>query len=127
MQIVLDYTDSCFEVRVMSELDANNHTMFLGEVVNAKVISDEQQMTYEFYHQINRGTTPMSVLKFVQAEKQESTDNPKYVCSVCGYVYDPILGDPDSNVQPETPFEKLPETWACPVCGATKDRFERKK
>ncbi|MBC7327305.1 rubredoxin [bacterium] len=48
----------------------------------------------------------------------------KYVCSVCGYVYDPEVGDPDSGVAPGTPFEELPEGWVCPVCGADKSAFE---
>ncbi|MBW2099827.1 MAG: rubredoxin [Deltaproteobacteria bacterium] len=42
----------------------------------------------------------------------------KYVCTVCGYVYDPAEGDPDNNVAPGTKFEDLPDEWACPVCGA---------
>lgn len=48
----------------------------------------------------------------------------KYKCSVCGYVYDPAQGDPDNGIAPGTPFENLPESWVCPVCGATKDMFE---
>ncbi|MEA1959118.1 MAG: rubredoxin [Chloroflexota bacterium] len=48
----------------------------------------------------------------------------KYKCSVCGYVYDPELGDPESDVPPGTPFEELPEGWECPVCGAGKDQFD---
>ncbi|HBB66296.1 MAG: rubredoxin [Elusimicrobia bacterium GWA2_56_46] len=48
----------------------------------------------------------------------------KYVCKLCGYVYDPQLGDPDNNVPPGTPFEKVPDTWVCPLCGAGKDEFE---
>lgn len=48
----------------------------------------------------------------------------KYRCTVCGYVYDPEVGDPESNIPPGTPFEKLPENWVCPVCGASKDQFE---
>jgi len=51
----------------------------------------------------------------------------KWKCSVCGYVYDPEAGDPDSNIPPNTPFEKLPDDWVCPVCGATKDKFEIEK
>jgi len=47
----------------------------------------------------------------------------KYVCSVCGYVYDPELGDPDSGVAPGTAFEDLPDDWRCPVCGAEKQNF----
>ena len=47
----------------------------------------------------------------------------KYVCQVCGYVYDPALGDPAGNIPPGTAFENLPETWVCPVCGVPKDQF----
>lgn len=47
----------------------------------------------------------------------------KWVCSVCGYVYDPQEGDPDNGVVPGTAFEDLPDDWTCPVCGATKDLF----
>jgi rubredoxin len=48
-----------------------------------------------------------------------------YVCSVCGYVYDPAEGDPDNGIEPGTKFEDLPDDWACPVCGASKDQFEK--
>lgn len=50
-----------------------------------------------------------------------------YVCTVCGYVYDPAVGDPDAGVKPGTPFEKLPDGWVCPVCGAAKDQFKKNK
>lgn len=49
----------------------------------------------------------------------------KWECLVCGYVYDPALGDPESGVEPGTPFEALPEDWVCPDCGAGKDMFEQ--
>ena len=48
----------------------------------------------------------------------------KYVCTLCGYEYDPADGDPDSNVAPGTPWDKVPEDYVCPVCGAGKDSFE---
>jgi rubredoxin len=48
----------------------------------------------------------------------------KYICLVCGYVYDPKKGHPESGIQPGTPWEQVPEGWVCPVCGATKDQFE---
>ena len=46
-----------------------------------------------------------------------------YVCNVCGYIYDPAEGDPDSGIATGTAFEDLPENWVCPVCGAPKDEF----
>ena len=48
----------------------------------------------------------------------------KYRCVVCGYIYDPAQGDPDSGIAPGTPFEAIPEDWTCPVCGVSKDDFE---
>ena len=48
----------------------------------------------------------------------------KYKCKICGYIYDPEKGDPDGDVPADTPFEKLPDSWVCPVCGAPKDMFE---
>jgi rubredoxin len=49
----------------------------------------------------------------------------KYVCTVCGYVYDPEQGDPDSGVAPGTKWDDVPDDWVCPVCGAAKEDFEK--
>ena len=48
----------------------------------------------------------------------------KYVCTVCGYVYDPEVGDPDSGIEAGTEFEDISDDWVCPVCGVGKDMFE---
>ncbi len=48
----------------------------------------------------------------------------KYVCKVCGYIYDPSEGDPGAGIPAGTSFEELPENWVCPVCGVGKDMFE---
>jgi rubredoxin len=48
----------------------------------------------------------------------------KYECTVCGYIYDPAVGDPSSGIPRGTAFEDLPEDWVCPECGAGKDVFE---
>ncbi len=47
----------------------------------------------------------------------------KYVCDICGYVYDPTKGDLDNGVNPRTAFEDLPDDWICPTCGAGADSF----
>jgi rubredoxin len=49
----------------------------------------------------------------------------KYECTVCGYIYDPELGDSDGGIKPGTPFEKIPDDWVCPVCGAAKSEFKK--
>lgn len=49
----------------------------------------------------------------------------KYVCDVCGYVYDPEIGDPENDIAPGTPFDKLPDNWTCPLCGVGKENFSQ--
>ena len=49
----------------------------------------------------------------------------KWICNVCGHVYDPEEGDPDAGVAPGTAFVDLPEDWVCPVCGVGKENFEK--
>ena len=47
----------------------------------------------------------------------------KYRCIICGYVYDPVEGDPDGGIPPGTAFEDIPDDWECPVCGVRKSDF----
>ena len=49
----------------------------------------------------------------------------KYVCDICGYIYDPANGDPDNGVAPSTPWEQVPADWVCPLCGVGKDQFSK--
>ena len=51
----------------------------------------------------------------------------KWVCTVCGYVYDPAIGDPASGIEAGTAFEDLPDDWVCPECGVGKDMFEEQE
>ncbi len=60
--------------------------------------------------------------EFNQEKKEAGME--KYVCSVCGYEYDPAAGDPDNDVAAGTAFKDIPDDWVCPVCGADKDSFE---
>jgi butyryl-CoA dehydrogenase len=55
--------------------------------------------------------------------KKTAPSLPHYVCSGCGYEYDPAEGDPDNDVKPGTLFESIPEEWICPECGEGKDQF----
>jgi rubredoxin len=57
--------------------------------------------------------------------KQPTSTMAKYRCLICGYVYDPKLGDPDGNIKPGTAFINLPDSWLCPICGATKSEFDK--
>jgi rubredoxin len=66
-----------------------------------------------------------------EIETEDKTDSrrgdimDKWVCIVCGYVYNPEEGDPDGGIDPGTAFEDIPESWACPLCGVSKENFER--
>jgi len=88
-------------------------------------------LTYAYYQDVKKGKAPKNAptYKGSQNTKEERTENireeamQKYVCGVCGYVYDPEKGDPEGDIPPGTAFEKLPDDWTCPVCGAGKDEF----
>jgi rubredoxin len=101
--------------------------LFVGKIVDAQTLSDKPQMTYAFYHMVKKGITPKSAPTYSEKEKKQVPVIDKYVCSVCGYVYDPIVGDADSGVKQGTSFEDLPDGWVCPICGASKDHFEKQK
>lgn len=49
----------------------------------------------------------------------------KYVCDICGWEYDPAVGDPDNGIAPGTPFEALPDDFVCPLCAVGKDQFSK--
>lgn len=57
------------------------------------------------------------------SDKTGDADMQKYVCNICGYVYDPETGDPDNDIAPGTSFDDLPDDWTCPICGAPKENF----
>ncbi|MEW6033864.1 MAG: flavin reductase [Chloroflexota bacterium] len=122
--VVLDNALAYLEARVISEMDVRTHTIFVGDVVEARLLKEGKPMTYAYYHQVKRGTTPRTAPSYVE-EKKPVVQMAKYKCNVCGYIYDPELGDPEGNVPPGTPFEKLPDGWTCPVCGAGKEEFQR--
>jgi len=122
--VITDNTLAYLEARVIQEVDAGTHTIFVGELVGADVLKEGEPMTYAYYHQVKRGTTPKTAPSYI-AEKKEVPKMVKYKCTVCGYIYDPELGDPDGGIKPGTPFEEIPDDWVCPICGAAKSEFER--
>ena len=78
---------------------------------------------------LSRGTSKIVVIPAEAGINQypnnrKENNMQKYVCGVCGYVYDPEQGDPENDVAPGTAWENVPDDWVCPVCGADKDSFE---
>jgi len=121
--IVIDNAVAYLEAEVTQEVDVGTHTIFIGKLVDADVISEEKCMTYEYYHLVKRGTAPKTAPVYIE-ENIEAMKAPKYRCTVCGYIYDPEQGDSDGGIKPGTPFTALPDDWVCPVCGASKSEFE---
>ena len=121
--IVLDNTLAYLEVKVTQEMDVGTHTIFVGEVLESEVLKDGEPMTYAYYHQVKRGTTPKTAPTYRKEEKKPAAA--QYQCTICGYTYDQEKGDPDGDIAPGTPFEDIPDSWTCPVCGASKDQFEK--
>jgi len=126
--IVLDNAIAYLVAEVIKEVDVGTHTIFMGKVVEAEILKNEEPMTYAYYHEVKQGKAPKTAPTYIKEETKEEVENMvKYRCKVCGYVYDPEKGDPESGIKPGTPFEELPEDWVCPICGAGKEEFEKEK
>lgn len=124
--VVIDHAVGYLESEVIKSLDAGTHTVFIGRLIEAEVLRDEEPMTYAYYHEIKRGKAPKTGPTHIGGENKMATEKAhKYECTVCGYIYDPDIGDPDSDIMPGTSFEELPDDWACPICGADKESFRR--
>lgn len=113
------------ESKVYKKLDVGTHTIFVGDIVDCKRLKEGEPMTYSYYHEIKGGKTPKTAPSYIkEGKRKEVRKVKKYVCTVCGYIYDPEKGDPDGGIKPGTPFEDIPDDWVCPVCGAEKIMFE---
>ena len=123
--VVLDNSIGYVEAKVINKMDCGTHMLFVGEVTESSILKMGKPMTYDYYHQVKRGTTPETAPTFLKEESSQPAGPfmQKYRCVVCNYIYDPVIGDPDSGIAPYTPFEKLPNNWVCPVCGADKSQF----
>lgn len=102
-----------FSCRVIDKMETATHTVFLGEVMDADVLKAGTPMTYAYYHKVLKGKTAAKAPTYIALEAGQTAA--KYVCKICGYVYDG-----------KVPFEELPDDWLCPVCGAPKSQFEKR-
>ena len=109
--------NSYISANVKQIIDVGTHTIFLADVIDMQKLNDTPSATYAYYH-ANIKPKPQSVGKNAKGETI-------WRCTVCGYEYDPEVGEPDSGIAPGTAFEDLPDDWCCPVCGATKDMFSK--
>lgn len=117
--------DGCAYItcEVIDKMETDTHTVFLGKVLEADILSNDEPITYSYYHKVLKGKSPKNAPTYI-ADKTDSSDNkqqnddtkqektPKYVCSICKYEYS---GD--------IPFEELPDDYKCPICGKPKSAF----
>jgi rubredoxin len=135
--IVTDSSVAWFDCKVVETHEIGTHILFIGEVIDYDVIDEEANpMTYAYYHKVRKGLSPKNSPthidedKLREAQKEESGEeasspNETWTCQMCHYNYDPETGDPITGIPPGTAFEDLPDDWVCPLCGATKDMFEK--
>jgi len=130
--IVLDHAMAYLEAEVVDSMSAVTHTIFLAKLVNAEVVKEDgEPITYAYYQMVKRGKSPKTAPTYQKPEPPKETPKPeakavqKWRCTVCGYIYDPAVGDPDGGIKPGTAFEDIPDGWTCPVCGAAKSQFEK--
>ena len=172
--VVSEHALARIEARVTCSADCGTHTIFTGEVVDARVTGEGRPMTYAYYREVLRGKTPPTAPTYgasAAAARGESVkpEGPfavhqkplgpsvlaslpcrpadeaglgaslphaartvisegdrkmkKYVCEVCGWIYDPEVGDSNAGIEPGVEFADLPDDYICPVCGAGKDQF----
>lgn len=128
--IILDNTVGFIEAEVTESIEVGTHTLFIAGIVACGTLDeDKEPMTYAYYRDIKHGRTPKTAATYIKKTsaaklKEGITDMNKYKCLLCGYIYDPAVGDPDNGVEAGTAFEDLPDDWVCPECGAGKDEFE---
>jgi flavin reductase (DIM6/NTAB) family NADH-FMN oxidoreductase RutF/rubredoxin len=129
--IVTDNALSWFDGKVTGSVDCGTHSIFVVEIVSAEVLKEGTPLTYAYYQNVKKGKASKNAPTYkgdlnIQEKSEEKFAEgtmKKYVCGVCGYIYDPQEGDSEGNIPPGTPFEDLPDDWTCPVCGAAKDEF----
>ena len=118
--IVLNSAIAYLEFKLEQAIDMGTHTMFIGELVNAKILDDSKEpITYEYYRKVKKGFSPKNAPTYIDKAKLEKPrkeiDNKKYECNLCGYIYD--------NSKETIKFNDLPNDWTCPICGAEKSEF----
>ena len=131
--IIMENTLAFLEAEVIQAIDMGTHTLFVGKIVEAQNIKKGNPLTYDYYHKIKKGVSPKAAPTYIpkteikenkETKERSQKKMSKYQCTICGYIYDPEKGDPESGINPGTAFEDLPDDWVCPICGAGKDEFE---
>ena len=109
---VLEDTCGYMVCKVIDTMETTTHTIFLGEVLEADDYSNENPMTYKYYHEQLKGSSPKNAPTYEEKQDIEQKNNQKtkkWKCKICGYVHE---------------ADELPEDFTCPICGVGKENFE---
>ena len=109
---VLENTCGYMVCKVIDTMETSTHTIFLGEVINADDYSEENAMTYKYYHENLKGSSPKNAPTYEETSiSQVDKDSKKrrWKCSICGYIHE---------------ADELPDDFKCPICGVGKEYFE---
>lgn len=134
--VILTHAIACFECKVEDIFDLGSHNLYIGKVMEAELLYPEKDpLTYDYFRRELKLLAPERSPTFIDRNKlkkepEKPVENilskepgPVFICSVCGYVYDPVVGDEERGIPQGTPFVNLPEDWECPVCSAAKSLF----
>ena len=98
--LIIDNSLAVLEAKVKHQMEVGTHTLFVGEVVDSEVLKEGEPMTYAYYHQVKKGTTPKTAPTFRGGEDKKASSSPGYQCAICGYMYEQEKGDPDGGIAP---------------------------
>ncbi len=120
------------EAEVINSTDVGTHTIFIGKIIECENLCKNEPLTYSYYHKVKGGKSSKNAPTFAQQsaeniiikEKKEDLKM-KYVCDICGYVYDFNIGDDIHGIKSNTEFKDLPDDWKCPICGVGKKQFTK--
>ena len=109
---VLENTCGYMVCKVIDTMETSTHTIFLGEVIEADDYSTENAMTYKYYHENLKGSSPKNAPTYEEtsiSQVDKDSKKRKWKCSICGYVHE---------------ADELPDDFKCPICGVGKECFE---
>lgn len=109
------FVDNCWELIDWNKVVERMH----GPSPAAKVADMYEDVTVVAETSRNGLTEAIAV-----AIEEDEEALQRYVCIPCGWIYDPVEGDPDSGIAPGTPFKDIPDDWTCPACGVGKEYFK---
>ena len=109
---VLENTCGYMVCKVIDTMETSTHTIFLGEVIEADDYSTENAMTYKYYHENLKGSSPKNAPTYEEtstSQVDKDSKKSKWKCSICGYIHE---------------ADELPDDFKCPICGVGKEYFK---